>query len=90
MSAFVVPPDEFFSALDGQCLSVDGRAWNVCVFSVTDANEKRWVQLALEGRDRKVLTLRLATSHVPEEAVASLSCFLVDPLGTTDVLSHVA
>ena len=90
MSAFVVPPDDFFSALDGQSLSVDGRDWSVCVFSVTDTNDKRWVQLALEGRDRKVLTLRLVTSHDLEEAVASLSCFLIDPLGTTDVLSHVA
>lgn len=90
MSASVVPPDEFFSALDGKSLSIDGCAWSVCVFSVTDSNDKRWVQLALEGRDRKVLTLRLATSHDLGEAVESLTCFLADPLGTADVLSHVA
>jgi len=90
MSASAVPPDDFFYALDGQCLSVDGRAWCVCVFSVTDANEDRWVQLALEGRDRKVLTLRLAPSHHAEHAFVSLSCFLADPFAATDVRSHVA
>jgi hypothetical protein len=90
MSSSAVPADEFFNALDGQCLSIDGRAWNLCVFSVTDANEIRWVQLALEGRDRKVLTLRLAPSQHPEKAFASLCSFLTDPLATTDVYSHVA
>lgn len=90
MSASAVPADEFFNALDGQCLSVDGRAWSVCVFSVTDANESRWVQLALEGGDRKVLTLRLTASHHPEQAFVSLSCFLTDPLAAPNVLSHVA
>ena len=90
MSASAVPPDEFFNALDGQSLSVDGRAWSVCVFSVTDANDNRWVQLALEGGDRKVLTLRLAPSQHPQQAFVSLSCFLVDPIAAPNVLSHVA
>ena len=90
MSASAVPPDDFFYALDGQCLSVDGRAWCVCVFSVTDANDDRWVQLALEGGDRKVLTLRLAPSQHPEHAFVSLSCFLTDPIAAPNVLSHVA
>ena len=90
MSASAVPPDDFFHALDGQCVSVDGRAWILCVFSVTDADENRWVQLALEGRDRKVLTLRLAPSHHPEHAFVSLSCFLTDPFAAPNVLSHVA
>ena len=90
MSASAVPPDDFFNALDGQCLSIDGRAWNVCVFSVTDANEDRWVQLALEGGDRKVLTLRLVPSQHPEQAFVSLSRFLTDPLAAPNVLSHVA
>jgi len=90
MCASAVPPDEIFNALDGQRLSVDGRAWSVCVFSVTDANENRWVQLVLEGGDRKVLTLKLAPSHQPQHAFVSLSCFLTDPLAATNVLSHVA
>jgi hypothetical protein len=89
MSASAVPPDEFFSALDGQCLSVDGRAWSVCVFSVTDANDNRWIQLALEGCDRKVLTLKLAPSQQPQHAFVSLSCFLTDPRAARNVLSHV-
>ena len=90
MSSSAVPPDEFFNALDGHCLSIDGQAWHLCVFSVTDANEIRWVQLALEGLDRKVLTLRLAPSQHPEKAFASLCCFLTDPRTTADVYSHVA
>ena len=90
MLSSAVPPDELFNALDGRCLSIDGRAWNLCVFSVTDANEIRWVQLALEGLDRKVLTLRLPPSQHPEKAFASLCCFLTDPLAATGVYSHVA
>lgn len=90
MSAPCLPPDELFAALDGQCLSVDGRAWNIYVFSVTDMNDNRWVQLALEGRHRRVLTLRLPPSHHREEAFASLCCFLTDPLANQDVYSHVA
>ena len=90
MSASCIPPEEIFKGLDGHCLSVDGREWNVCVFSVSDTNESRWVQLALEGRNRQVLTLRLAPSQNPQQAVASLFCFLTDPLATPDVYSHVA
>jgi len=90
MSRSRVPLDEIFNALDGRCLSVDGHDWNVCVFSVTDANEHCWVQLALDGSGRQVLTLRLASIYDPEQALDSLSCFLTDPFATRDVLSHVA
>jgi len=89
MCASAVPPDEFFNALDGQRLLVGGHAWSVCVFSVTDANENRWVQLALEGGDRKVVTLCLEPSHDLGKAFASLSSFLADPHAAPNVLSHV-
>jgi hypothetical protein len=90
MSAFRVAPDEVFRALDGQHLSLIGGEWDVCVFSVTDAHDQRWVQLALEGQGLRILTLRLEPTHHPREAFASLSIYLADPLASSDVLSHVA
>ena len=90
MSRSRVELEEVFRALDGQSLSVESGKWSVCVFSVTAADENRWVQLALEGRGRTILTLRLAPPHDPQHALASLSCCLTDPFATPDVLSHVA
>lgn len=90
MSRSRVLLDEIFNALDGRCLSVDGRDWNVHVFSVTGADETCWVQLALDGSGRQVLTLRLAPTSNPQQALDSLLCFLTDPFATADVLSHVA
>ena len=89
MSASRVPADEIFAALDGQSLSSNSGDWNVYVFSVTDQDDLRWVQLALDGCSRQILTLRLAPTQDPNQAFASLSYFLADPMATDDVRSHV-
>ena len=90
MSASRVSPDDLFQELDGHRLSTNGRDWDVRVFSVTDANDSRWIQLALEGQEHKVLTLRLAPTQDSRYAFDALSCFLADPQTTGNVLSHVA
>ena len=90
MSASRVPAEQIFEALDGHKVSSEGSDWNVCVFSVTDENDLRWVQLSLEGRGRQILTMRLAPTHPPDRAFASLSHFLIDPFASDDVRSHVA
>lgn len=85
-----VAPDQLFSALDGTQLSVDGSAWRVEVFSVIDEPERRWVQLALEGADRNILTVRLDHSESPRQVVEQLSTWIHDPLAATNILQRVA
>ena len=83
-------PDRIFEALDGRRLRVKGHDWRVEVYGVFQDAGRRWVQLALEGEQHQVLTLRLAPTHGPRQAIRSLSSWLTDPDTSSEVLQHVA
>lgn len=86
----VVAPDQLFSALDGAQLSVDGSAWRVEVFGVIDEPDRRWLQVALDGAERSIVTVRLDHSASAGQVVEQLSTWIHDPQAVTNVLQHVA
>ena len=47
-----------FQALDGQDCEVDGRVGHVAVYGIHDDGCCMWVQLALDGDDPVMLTLK--------------------------------
>ena len=85
-----IAADKLFSELDGTHVSVGGSHCTVQVFGVIDEPGRRWVQVALEGDCRTVLTLRLRPNQGPRHAVRELAHWLVDPETTPSVVQHVA
>ncbi|HXT70192.1 MAG TPA: hypothetical protein VN700_10585 [Vicinamibacterales bacterium] len=71
-------------------MSVDGSDWRVEVFSVIDEPERRWLQIALDGGARRVLTIRLSQTEGARQIVRQISTWLVDPSSTRNVLQRVA
>jgi hypothetical protein len=74
-----VSPSRLFAALDGLDLDVEKRRWRIEVYSVADRARRRWVQLSLRGRERRMLTLSLATTDGAWRVVNALSSWLADP-----------
>lgn len=85
-----VAPDQLFSALDGTQLQVGGADWRVEVFGVIDEPERRWVQIALEGTRRRILTLRLDPTQGARHVVRQISSWLTNPRSSRNVLQRVA
>jgi len=90
MPATRVTPDRLFEFLDGQRLSVGDGDWFVVVYGVIDDQERRWVQLVLDGERLQIVTLKLAPTDGLDRAVQSLAMWLADPTTTDSVLAHVA
>lgn len=74
-----VNPDRLFDSLDGRSLTASGVPWRIEVFSIADADHDRWVQLALCGHQRYLLTLRLHVGDGTQRAVAALAGWLANP-----------
>ena len=85
-----VSPERLFQALDGTQLSVDGVDWQVQVFGVIDEPSRRWVQVALEGSRRSVVTLRLMDTQSPRQVARELSAWPSDRHTASSVLARVA
>lgn len=68
-----VPSEAVFHALDGHRFEIDGGACNVEVYGVYDDGGRRWVQLALEGERRRMVTVRVDADLQPECALVSLA-----------------
>ena len=82
-----VEPDHLFEALDGRQFRLGGREWRVDVYGVIDDGPRRWVQVSLAGTQRRMMTLRLASSHGAQHAVLSLSSWLANPAASQSVLN---
>jgi hypothetical protein len=78
-----------FAALDGREISVSGRKWRIEVYGVWDDLGRRWVQLGLAGRPRRVLTLNLAAGSGVRPAVLAASNWVAATSGSRNV-QHVA
>ena len=80
-----------FEALDGSALRVGDVEWRLQVYGVIEADNRRWIQLTLDGAAHQVLTLKLEKTQGPRYAVSALSRWLSDPnTETKDVLPRVA
>lgn len=81
-------PDDLFVALDGRSFTAGGEHFDLEVFSVRDEAGRRWVQLALVGKEsRRLLTLRLGKDDTAHHAIVTLSSWLADPQSTSDVFN---
>ena len=65
-----------FELLDGPSVVVSGRSWRVEVFSVFDDAEHRWIQLALDGPDHYMVTLRLEPGASSDSARLAIESWL--------------
>jgi len=81
--------ERLFAALDGRDLVVSGEAWHLEVYSVCEQAGRRWVQLAIDGQQRYMLTLALATGSGVRQAVRAVNEWLAAPTGQYQTL-HVA
>jgi hypothetical protein len=84
-----VAPRRLFAALDGRELLVAGLRWRIEVFSVRDLAGLRWVQLALKGKSRQTLALKLDAGAGVRRVVEALVSQINSPAPLGD-MSNVA
>jgi hypothetical protein len=75
----IVDPDELFTELDNLEIAAGGGQWRVEVFSISDHEDHRWIQLVVHGESEHMITLRLLPGARLEDAVPALSDWLEAP-----------
>ena len=75
----IVDPDELFAELDNLEIAAGGDQWRVEVFSISDHDDHRWIQLVVHGQSEHMITLRLLPDAKLEDAIPALSEWLEDP-----------
>jgi hypothetical protein len=85
LTSGVVDPDELFAELDNLEIAAGGGQWRVEVFSISDQEDHRWIQLIVRGSAEHMITLRLLPGARLEDAVPALS----DWLSAADHDSHI-
>ena len=73
-----VPADRLFVALDGRDLTIGGGQWRIEVFSVSECDGDRWVQLALSGEKHGMLTMKVSTSDGAGRVLLGISSWIGD------------
>jgi len=73
-----VPADRLFGALDGRDLTIAGGRWRIEVFSVSECDGHRWVQLALSGEKRGMLTMKVSPSDGAGRVLMGISSWIGD------------
>lgn len=74
-----VPADRIFVALDGRDLTIAGGRWRIEVFSVSECEGCRWVQLGLSGEKRGMLTMKLSPSDGAGRVLLGISSWIAEP-----------
>jgi hypothetical protein len=85
-----VTPDELRIALDGEVVSDGERSWRVEVYSISDQQDHRWVQVSLLGEPSWMLTLRVSPEDGIEHIRHTLSTWLADPSVPHDEVINIA
>lgn len=75
----IVRPERLRAALEGRAVTVSDRSWRLEVYSVSDRDGRRWVQLALEGEPHYMLTLSLTMGAGANRALNALASCLANP-----------
>ncbi len=83
----VVRPERLRAALEGRAVTVSDRSWRLEVYSVTDRDGRRWVQLALEGEPHYMLTLNLTMGAGAKRALNALASCLSNPSDAGGILN---
>jgi hypothetical protein len=76
-----VPADRLFIALDGRDLTLAGGRWRIEVFSVSECDGQRWVQLALSGEKNGMLTMKVSPSDGAGRVLMGISSWIGEPAG---------
>ena len=71
-----VPADRLFVALDGRDLTIAGGHWRIEVFSVSESGGQRWLQLALSGERRGMLTMKVSPSDGAGRVLMGISSWI--------------
>jgi hypothetical protein len=80
-------PETTFAELDGGLLSRFAHRWRIMVYSVTDHDGWRWIQLALEGQPDYTLTVKTLASAPTAAVLQALSSWLARPRKSDRILS---
>jgi hypothetical protein len=81
------PAERTFAELDGGLLSRFAHRWRIMVYSVTDHDGWRWIQLALKGQPEYTLTVKTAASAPTAAILQALSSWVAKPRPSERVLS---
>jgi hypothetical protein len=82
-------PDRLFHALDGYTIRVPAGAWRLHVYSVTQVDNRLWIQLDAIGPTTCTLTVRQPTAADPVAVIACLIRYLQQWEGECDeIVAH--
>jgi hypothetical protein len=76
-----------FQELDGRNVSTFDRTWCIRVFSITEENGWRWLQLSLDGEPDYAVTVRANPTDSADQTLRALSAWLAAPSKTHHVVS---
>jgi hypothetical protein len=79
-------PDDLFKALDGVTIEVRDNRWSVEVYSVTDRNTRRWIQIGLRGAGLRMVTLRTGMARGVSGLLGPLSRWIASSTPSGRVL----
>jgi len=63
--------EHLLQRLNGHAVDVNGQSWQVDVYSIVDNDSHRWLQVGLNGADRRTVLLRLEYLADDEDALAA-------------------
>lgn len=79
-----VDPDELFAELDNMEIAAGECRWRIEVFSISDQEGQRWIQLGVRGTTEHMITLRLQ----PGAGLADALPEVLKSLGTSTRKVH--
>ena len=79
LTSGIVDPDELFAELDNLEIAAGGGNWRVEVFSISDHQDHRWIQLVVHGETEHMITLRVLPGARLDDALPALSEWLAAP-----------
>jgi hypothetical protein len=65
----VVSNEQLLNRLNGQIVTAASNSWRLEVYSIIDKDAHRWVQVGLEGTDRRTVLLKLEYMADEEDAI---------------------
>jgi hypothetical protein len=79
--ATAISRERLFDALDGRTVGLFHRRWEIRVFSITEQNGWRWLQVTLAGNPEHMLTLRTSVWAGVNETLREISRWLAARVG---------
>ncbi len=71
--------ERLFQGLDGKAIQVNGRSWQIRVYSICQEPGVWWLQLSLDGDPEYTVTMRTSAFQTAHDTMSRLSGWLSDP-----------